>query len=389
MHSPEPEIAKEIKLPSTDVEVVSDTVAEATLTDTIAEFNSTVDVQIVEESAVANNSTVVETKITTTIDTSEQITIVESITVPELESSAADERAEKEAIAPEITETATTKVEWLNSSEPVVQLYSKTWIPSGEIKATVLFCHGMGEHIKRYDHMFEYFRENGIRVTAFDQRGFGETGTKSSSKGDCEDMETLVKDVKVIDQQTRIDGIAHFIMGHSMGGLTALRYVHEYPEGIAGIISSAPALKAGTDVMPNYIVKKILLKIASWTPKTVIPNLVDTTTLTRDPAVLKVYKSDPLNCSVATLKMLSEVLRYGKQMRTLLCNTFKTPLLVSHGSNDKITCHETSKQFVDDVKSSDKEFVSFKDYMHELHNEPEDLKMPVYDLYVKWILARI
>jgi acylglycerol lipase len=197
----------------------------------------------------------------------------------------------------------TTKEEYLNSSEPVVELYTKTWIPTGKVKATVTFCHGIGEHIKRYEKFFEHFRSNGIKVTAFDQRGFGETGAKSNSKGECEDMETLIRDVKIIDAKARMGGIPHFVMGHSMGGLTALKFVHDHPQGITGVIASAPALMPGKDVMPNFIIKRILTTIAWFFPRQVIPNLVNTATLTRDPEVLKTFNADPLNFGYATMKI--------------------------------------------------------------------------------------
>jgi acylglycerol lipase len=69
-------------------------------------------------------------------------------------------------------------------------------------------------------------------------------------------------------------------------------------------------------------------------------------------------------------------------------NTFMTPILVTHGTKDRITDYETSRKFIEDVKSTDKEFISFENYFHELHNEPKELKKPVYELYVSWIKKR-
>ena len=50
--------------------------------------------------------------------------------------------------------------------------------------------HGIGEHIHRYEHVFSAMAQAGIRVFAWDQRGFGRTvfssafhvdGSKSSA----------------------------------------------------------------------------------------------------------------------------------------------------------------------------------------------------------------
>jgi acylglycerol lipase len=280
-------------------------------------------------------------------------------------------------------------VVFLKSSPPVVELWTKTWVPNGRIIATLTFVHGIGEHIKRYEHMFEIFRNNGIKVTGFDQRGFGESGERSKSKGHCEGMQTLIEDVKIIDAYARVNGVPHFVMGHSMGGLTALYYVQKYSEGIKGIIASAPALKPGSDVLPNVLVKNILATLAGWFPKLVIPNLVNTATLCRDKKVVDTFKQDPLNFAYATMETLHDVLIYGKDLSRTGVKSHTIPTLFTHGTADKMTDFNCSKQFIEDCPSLDKEFVSFEGYFHELHNEPGDAKDRVIDLYISWIKNRI
>lgn len=55
---------------------------------------------------------------------------------------------------------------------PAAEIYTKTWAPllEGDLKATMLFCHGIGEHINRYNDLFSTFAVNGIKVISFDQR---------------------------------------------------------------------------------------------------------------------------------------------------------------------------------------------------------------------------
>jgi acylglycerol lipase len=43
--------------------------------------------------------------------------------------------------------------------------------------------HGFGEHIARYDRMFSVFASQGIECYGYDQRGWGETGKKSTQFG--------------------------------------------------------------------------------------------------------------------------------------------------------------------------------------------------------------
>jgi acylglycerol lipase len=57
---------------------------------------------------------------------------------------------------------------WFQSDK---ELYTRTWTPTGKVKASVCFIHGFGEHCKRYDNLFKVFKDNGIKVKAYDQRG--------------------------------------------------------------------------------------------------------------------------------------------------------------------------------------------------------------------------
>jgi acylglycerol lipase len=139
-----------------------------------------------------------------------------------------------------------TKEDWTISSTPSLKLYTKTWIPKEEIIATVIFCHGLGEHINRYHEMFEYFSENAIKTTAFDQRGFGHTVRLQGNHGvagTTDGLETTLKDIKIISDKARISKIPHFIFGHSMGGFLALRFASENSSGLAGCIASGIILR--------------------------------------------------------------------------------------------------------------------------------------------------
>ena len=60
----------------------------------------------------------------------------------------------------------TRKENWISSGD--IKLYTKSWIPEKDIRATILFLHGLGEHCSRYDEMFALFASHGIKVTSFD-----------------------------------------------------------------------------------------------------------------------------------------------------------------------------------------------------------------------------
>ena len=65
------------------------------------------------------------------------------------------------------------------------------------------------------------------------------------------------------------------------------------------------------------------------------------------------------------------------------------PVLVQHGTGDKITSHKASKEFADRAKKAGKNVV-FKEWeglYHELHNELE--KDQIFDYVLNWIEQKL
>ena len=59
------------------------------------------------------------------------------------------------------------------------------WIPESEedIKAVIVFSHGMQEHSLRYDRIGSIFAENGFVFNAHDHRGHGKTAQNAEQNG--------------------------------------------------------------------------------------------------------------------------------------------------------------------------------------------------------------
>lgn len=103
------------------------------------------------------------------------------------------------------------------------KFYTRQYTPTSPPKALLVFMHGFIEHIGRYEHVFPYWKNRGIAVFSFDQRGFGRTAedkqhrSKDSSYGKTSG-EDQVKDCEWAIKAARdgLDGVPTFLMGHSM-----------------------------------------------------------------------------------------------------------------------------------------------------------------------------
>lgn len=133
-----------------------------------------------------------------------------------------------------------------------------------ELRGVVILVHGLGEHAGRYAHVAEQLNRWGFAVRGYDQCGHGESG---GPRGSLPTDTRLLDDLADIVDSTRARMPKNkplIVLGHSMGGLVAARFVSLALRPIDGLVLSSPALDPGLN-----IVQKLLLAVL---PK-VVPNL--------------------------------------------------------------------------------------------------------------------
>lgn len=102
----------------------------------------------------------------------------------------------------------------------------------------------------------------------------------------------------------------------------------------------------------------------------------------------QIYDSDPLNHSWVSFITAVEVVTGGEKLLAEGYKTFNVPLLITHGTQDKLTCPKASRQFFElvPVADEDKEYVSIQGGLHEMHNDEE--KDQVISIWINWIKKR-
>jgi alpha-beta hydrolase superfamily lysophospholipase len=108
--------------------------------------------------------------------------------------------------------------------------------------------------------------------------------------------------------------------------------------------------------------------------------------VSRDPAVVEEYKNDPLVYTEGTKVGMARVLmRAGDEVVPFL-PAIELPLLVMHGTGDKIIDPESSGTVYDRVSSPDKTFEYYEGLYHEIFNEPE--REEVFADVARWLGER-
>lgn len=260
--------------------------------------------------------------------------------------------------------------------------YVQGWEPdSGNPKAFISLTHGLGEHAKRYTQVARVLTEAGYALAGFDLRGHGRSG---GARGHAASLEAYMQDIRRFRQQMelRYPGIPHFMYGHSLGGLLTLAYAVQSGAGLKGVVVTGPALRTA---LQEQKAKLAIVKLLGSLLSTVtFPSGLNAADISHDPEVVRAYTSDPLVHS-------STSLGFGKAALEAidLCfrraADFPAPLLIMHGTGDRITYASGSEDFAKRVEAAggDVTLKLWKDMYHEIHNEPE--KAEVFKVMLAWL----
>jgi alpha-beta hydrolase superfamily lysophospholipase len=115
---------------------------------------------------------------------------------------------------------------------------------------------------------------------------------------------------------------------------------------------------------------------------------LDAAGVSRDPEEVKKYNADPYNHGKITAGMFFGFFHAG-QWALAHAAELKTPLLLMHGTADRLTSPEGTKEF---AAAAPKELVTLKlwdGFYHELHNEPVADRTQVFTYLINWLNTRV
>ena len=268
-----------------------------------------------------------------------------------------------------------------------VEIVYDVWTPdpadNTPPRAVVVVSHGLGEYARRYDHVAQRFAEAGMVTYALDHRGHGRSGGKRMLVHDISeytgDFDTLVRTAR-----RDYPSSPCVVLGHSMGGGIVFAYGVDHPDDYTLMVLSGPAV-AAQDMVPAPLAF-IAKALGSVLPGLPVQDL-DVDAISRDPAVVAAYKADPLVYhGKVPFGVARALIQVGESMPRRAA-TLTAPLLVVHGSEDRLVPVEGSRRLVELVGSADATLIVYPGLYHEVFNEPE--RAQVLDDVVGWITARL
>ncbi len=246
-------------------------------------------------------------------------------------------------------------------------LYYQGWLPEGRSVAVLLIVHGLAEHSGRYGNVVDHFVPLGYAVYGIDHPGHGRS---DGPRVYVERFQDFLDPLQVFLGRIRDwqPGIPIFLLGHSLGGLISAAYLLDQPDEPAGAILSAPSV-----MMPGSVSTLTLLTgkvLSALLPRLGLVRL-EAEGVSRDPAVVRAYREDPLvftgkitaRLGTELLQAMGRVLAEARKIRR--------PLLILQGAADKLVDPRGAQVLFDRVSSVDKTIKVYEGLYHEVFNEPE------------------
>ena len=248
-----------------------------------------------------------------------------------------------------------------------VRIFWQAWLPDGKPRGVVAMAHGASEHSGRYAWTGEQLAARGYALYALDHRGHGRS---EGARAVIDRVDNAVADlgelIGIADGESDGQG-KPFLFGHSMGGFLALAFATRRQGEIEGLMLSAPVavLEAASPV--QRLAGRVLSAIA---PKLGVYE-IDSSTVSRDPEMVRDYDADPLNFhgklpARTVQQMAQEIARFPQTVPSIT-----VPLLVQVGTADQLLPSQSSELVYGWASSQDKTIEHYDGLFHEILNEPE------------------
>jgi acylglycerol lipase len=244
-----------------------------------------------------------------------------------------------------------------------IAIFFRSWHPDSQPRGVVAICHGLNSHSGEYVWAAEQLRAAGFAVYALDLRGRGKS---DGERFYVEDLSDYVGDVAMLIElaEKREPGAPVYLFGHSAGGVVSCVYTLDNQDRIAGLICEDFAFQVPAPDIAIALVKGIS-HLAPHAHALTLHNK----DFSRDPNVVKAKNADPLiadeaqpAATVAALARADERLKREFPRITL-------PVLILHGTADKVTRPSGSQAFYDQAGSVDKTLKFYEGHYHDLLND--------------------
>lgn len=259
-------------------------------------------------------------------------------------------------------------------------VFQQRWRPT-KVRGVLFVIHGLADHGGRYDAFARRLAAAGIAVYAIDHRGFGRS---EGERSQVERFTSVFADIDtLVAWATEEPAAPRFFFGHSMGGAIATRYVLDHLQQVSGLVLSGAALAIDEKTRPGKV--ELVRKLSVKHPDLRVHKLKHRQ-FAHDKAVIADMRRDPLvDRRKIPARTAAEIVDSIDDIAAR-APSLTVPLLVMHGSDDRITPPAGSKALVGHAGAKDKTLRildgMLHDILHDFGHEAVEAEIEA------WILAR-
>ena len=262
-----------------------------------------------------------------------------------------------------------------------VEIFTQSWLPdTADPRAVVVLVHGFGEHSDRYDWVAGQLTDEGYAVYASDHRGHG----RSQGARALVDVDAVVADVdRLVDEASGAHpDLPVAMLGHSLGGMLAIRYALAHQRRLRALVLSGPL--AALDAPPPALA--LARGIARFAPTLGVSSL-DARLVSRDPAVVAAYREDPLvhhgRIPAGTVAQMARTIARFPDV----VGRVTVPTLIVYGTADGLCPPSGAIMLAERFGSVDLTIRAYEGLYHEVLNEPE--RDTVMGDVLRWLGERL
>ncbi|MFK2899766.1 alpha/beta hydrolase [Dyella jejuensis] len=261
-------------------------------------------------------------------------------------------------------------------------VYLRDW-SNRDARDAVLIVHGLGEHGGRYEALAQWFLARGYAARSYDQRGHGLTpGQRAALRHD----DDLLRDLSAVYQDYAASfGKPPLLLGHSMGGLVALRAVLDGRVEPPALVLSSPALRT----FETPWLRRLAHLLSRVAPNLPLRSRLPLEKLSHDAKVIEEYRNDPLCGGWITPRMADFIFSAGASSIADAWR-LRVPTLLLVAGSDRLVDPSGSRQFADSAWATRQLTSRFFDTLfHELFSETETGRHQVLAQLAEWLRRRV
>ena len=262
-----------------------------------------------------------------------------------------------------------------------LNIFTRSWLPAGQARGVVVLVHGFNSHSGYYSWVAGQLVANGLAAYALDLRGRGKS---EGERFYVEKFSDYVNDVHSFVKIAKSEqpNLPAFLLAHSAGGVVGCVYALEHQAELSGLICEDFAHEVPA---PDFAlaVFKGLSHIAPHAHTLKLKN----EDFSRDPKVVEAMNSDPLIANESQpVETMAEMVRADERLKKEF-PLITLPVLILHGSADKVTKPSGSQHFYERAGSKDKTLKIYEGNYHDILNDID--KETVMADILEWLNGRI